>query len=318
MDDRFFRGAITELRSALELGVRVVTGDRAFTIFQDVDGIELGQQWRERLEDALSEAKFLLPVVTPLFFTSENCREELGRFMEYERSSGRDDLILPIYFVTTPALEKADQLAADPLAQEISKRQRRDWRAAAELPPDDPKLLHEVKSLAEQVARVLERTEESRGVQPSPKLGEGRERELKEGLESIGAHAARGRGASRPKAVLWVDDNPDNNVWERAAMERYDVEFILARSTEEALSKLSDGGVDAIISDMGRPPDTRAGYTLLRAVRSRGVRVPYFIYAGSRVPEHVEEARRQGAQGTTNLAAELIQMVVGALRAGAP
>jgi hypothetical protein len=48
IDDEFYGGAITALRRALELGVQVVTGNRNFKIFQDVDGIELGQQWRER------------------------------------------------------------------------------------------------------------------------------------------------------------------------------------------------------------------------------------------------------------------------------
>jgi hypothetical protein len=64
---------------------------------------------------------------------------------------------------------------------------------------------------------------------------------------------------------------------------------------------------------MGRPPDNRAGYTLLKAVRDSGNQIPYFIYAGSRAPEHVEEARDRGAQGTTNIAAELIEMVVNSL-----
>jgi hypothetical protein len=71
IDDDFFGGAITALRGALELGVRVVTGDRTFEIFQDIDGIELGQQWGKRLEEALSVASFLIPIITPLYFSSE-------------------------------------------------------------------------------------------------------------------------------------------------------------------------------------------------------------------------------------------------------
>ncbi len=70
IDDEFFGGAITSLRTALELGMRVVTGDRDFAIFQDLDGIELGQNWQNRLDEAISGALFLLPIVTPLFLTS--------------------------------------------------------------------------------------------------------------------------------------------------------------------------------------------------------------------------------------------------------
>ena len=55
------------LSSELELGVQVVTGDRALNIFHDVDGIEFGQKWRKRLTEAISTSRFLIPVVTPLF-----------------------------------------------------------------------------------------------------------------------------------------------------------------------------------------------------------------------------------------------------------
>ena len=55
-DDEFFGGAISALRRTLELGVQVVTGDRDFEIFQDIEGIELGQQWKNRLSEAIADA----------------------------------------------------------------------------------------------------------------------------------------------------------------------------------------------------------------------------------------------------------------------
>lgn len=70
LDDEYFGGAITSLRRLLELGVQVVTGDRTFCIFQDVDGIEFGQKWQKRLTEAISTSRFLIPVITPLFFKS--------------------------------------------------------------------------------------------------------------------------------------------------------------------------------------------------------------------------------------------------------
>src|SRR6516225_6613525 len=102
-------------------------------------------------------------------------------------------------------------------------------------------------------------------------------RAQREHIKNIATHPAltgegsnRDRGVGPPKVVLWVDDRPDNNIFERAAMEKYNVQFVLANSTEEAIAKLSSAPFDAIISDMGRPPDPRAGCTLLQAVRSRG------------------------------------------------
>jgi uncharacterized caspase-like protein/ActR/RegA family two-component response regulator len=113
--------------------------------------------------------------------------------------------------------------------------------------------------------------------------------------------------------VLWVDDRPNNNIHERQALEALGVSFVLAISTEEALEKLNKQRFDAIISDMGRPADTQAGYTLLDKLRSSGDRTPFIIYAGSKTPEHVAEAQRRGAIGCTNNPNELFEMVLLAL-----
>jgi CheY-like chemotaxis protein len=113
--------------------------------------------------------------------------------------------------------------------------------------------------------------------------------------------------------VLWVDDRPNNNVHERQALEALGVSFVLSTSTEDAIERISRRSFDAIISDMGRPPDPRAGYTLLDKLRARGDQTPLIIYAGSRSPEHRAEAIRHGAVGCTNRPDELFEMVLRAL-----
>src|SRR5215467_2571715 len=114
--------------------------------------------------------------------------------------------------------------------------------------------------------------------------------------------------------VLWVDDKPENNKFERQSLEAFGVKFVISTSTEDALDKVKKQKFDTIISDMGRPPDPRAGYTLLDQLRASGDRTPYIIYAGSRSPEHQMEARRRGALGTTNMPTELFHLVLLALR----
>ena len=121
------------------------------------------------------------------------------------------------------------------------------------------------------------------------------------------------RQASRTNA-LWVDDLPDNNTYERQSLEALGIKFVLAISTEEALAQISRRRFDVIISDMGRPPDSRAGYTLLDKIRAAGNRTPFIIYASSRAPEHVAESRQHGALGCTNSANELFEMVLSALK----
>src|SRR4051812_32110047 len=50
-----------------------------FTIFQDHDGIAFGQHWPSRLDEALAGARFLVPVLSPSFFRSGPCRDELAK-----------------------------------------------------------------------------------------------------------------------------------------------------------------------------------------------------------------------------------------------
>jgi formylglycine-generating enzyme required for sulfatase activity len=60
-----------------------------------VDGIGLGENWRKRLQIALGEARFFIPILTPNYFESQACRDELETFLQFEAESRRDDLILP-------------------------------------------------------------------------------------------------------------------------------------------------------------------------------------------------------------------------------
>ena len=310
LDDEYFGGAITSLRRLLELGVQVVTGDRTFNIFQDVDGIEFGQKWKKRLTEAIATSRFLIPVVTPLFFKSDPCRDELKQFIEHEKSLGRDDLILPIYFVTAPVLERPELLKEDTLASEIGSRQRYDWRVQADLPPNDPQIRRAVRELAEKIATAVARTSGPVPSQTPSKRDDNAEEEASKLVKSLGPK----RETIKPrKLVLWVDDRPDNNIIERRSMAAYNIDFVLAQSTGQALAELRKQQFDAIISDMGRPPDSRAGYTLLEALRGSGDETPYFIYAGSRAAAHVREARSRGAQGTTNMGDDLLQMLLKAL-----
>lgn len=117
----------------------------------------------------------------------------------------------------------------------------------------------------------------------------------------------------RKNHILWVDDRPENNTWERQAFEAIGIRFTLALSTEEAFEKLSQNRFAAIISDMGRREGPREGYVLLDRLRREGDMTPLFFYASSNAPEHKRETREHGGQGCTNNAQELFEMVARAL-----
>lgn len=115
------------------------------------------------------------------------------------------------------------------------------------------------------------------------------------------------------RRILWVDDRPDNNVYERKAFEAIGLAFSLAPSTERALELLDKNQFSAIISDMGRLEGLNEGYVLLESIKKKGIKTPFFIYAGSNLPEHKKEAIKRGAQGSTNNSQELFVSVTKAI-----
>ena len=126
-DDRYSGGKISAFRQRLSETFGFVTG-RELEVFQDRTSIGWGQHWPETLDQALGEATFLIPILTPRFFMSAHCRGELSKFLEHERRLGRCDLVLPVYWMTCPVLEAPEQRQADELASALHERQHRDWR----------------------------------------------------------------------------------------------------------------------------------------------------------------------------------------------
>ncbi|NKE55602.1 TIR domain-containing protein [Lentzea sp. PSKA42] len=144
------------------------------------------------------------------------------------------------------------------------------------------------------------------------------------GLRSVATEATgrvlRGTEATRQltdgdwkRRVLWVDDHPEYNEYEREAFESFGLKFMLVLSTEEALQVLDGRRFAAIISDMGRAEGPQEGFRLLESVRARDRSTPFFIYAGTATSAQRQLATARGAQGQTDEANELIDMVTAAL-----
>jgi DNA-binding winged helix-turn-helix (wHTH) protein/CheY-like chemotaxis protein len=119
--------------------------------------------------------------------------------------------------------------------------------------------------------------------------------------------------ARRQVIALWVDDKPENNERERAAMVALTISFLLARSTDEAVETLKRRPVDLIISDMARPGDPLAAYTLLERLRNQGNTTPLVIYTGSCSEAQREDAVRRGALGCATRTSELMQLTLAVL-----
>jgi CheY-like chemotaxis protein len=116
------------------------------------------------------------------------------------------------------------------------------------------------------------------------------------------------------RSILWADDNPKNNTYEAEALGKMGLVVEQVLSTQAALEALKRQSFDLVISDMGRGTEVRAGYDLLEAIRASGGDIPYLLYsAHGSDPAHVAEARKRGAQGSTEHPAELLSYVIALL-----
>jgi DNA-binding NtrC family response regulator len=100
----------------------------------------------------------------------------------------------------------------------------------------------------------------------------------------------------RPAPILLLRE-PAIAVTLRAALESYSIRFTLVESTSKAQTLLAADRFDAVLSDLGRPDDRKAGLTLLGIVRRAGNTVPYFLYTS--VPAAAGLGRVEDAQGMT-------------------
>lgn len=115
------------------------------------------------------------------------------------------------------------------------------------------------------------------------------------------------------RTVLLVDDQPDNNYLEVKSLEALGIRVVFAKSTPEALELLNGADFDVIISDMARPHDEQAGYSLLAKVRTLRPNMPFILYTSAHTTEQARSIISQGAYGSTSRASELVELVVTAI-----
>lgn len=127
--------------------------------------------------------------------------------------------------------------------------------------------------------------------------------ECKETLENF-------KRKNQKRQFLWVDDRPENNVYERNILEQYGLVFTLALSTQQSLNFMQHTEFALIISDMKRKEGKYEGYVLLDQIRKNNKEIPFIVYAGSNKQEYIKETLERGGQGYTTTPRELIDLVI--------
>jgi CheY-like chemotaxis protein len=292
---------------------RMKLEDAGIQVWIDDGSLHAGEEWRNAIDEGISSADVLLVMLTPQAFQSpyvtyewafalgkgikviplllEECeihqRLAVMQYMDFrnQRTGPWQKLVKEI--IEHSAASKAKDTSA--YVRDMTVNQLQD-------------LIGSAVSLAKAIAKPS-------GHEASPEDFSRAAQSVVDVMQYAKEPASNLPQQSGRKHILWVDDRPDNNIHERAAFEAMGYNFTLALSTGEALQMLSGEQFAAIISDMGRREGPREGYVLLDAVRSRGNNTPFFIYAGSNAPEHKREAIEHGAQGCTNYAQELFELV---------
>lgn len=110
-DNRVMNGRIVQLAQAIDDHYRFLTGE-TLEVFTDRD-LNWGDQWRARIDEQLARTTFFVPVVTPRFLQSEECRRETQAFLAAAKGVGAErQYVLPIFLVAPESLDDDDPLAA--------------------------------------------------------------------------------------------------------------------------------------------------------------------------------------------------------------
>lgn len=118
-------GRIVQLAADVRDQYQLLTGE-AVELSVDEAVLSWGDDWRARLDELLQTAVFIIPVITPSFFRSAECRRELQEFTRNAEQLGVQELILPILYVTVEEL--SDPESPDEAVQLVQRYQWKDWR----------------------------------------------------------------------------------------------------------------------------------------------------------------------------------------------
>jgi hypothetical protein len=160
-DDDAESGRITALANEVKRQYALYTASE-LQIFLDRADLKWGDDWRSEIDAALEAVTFFIPIVTPGFFASTECRRELLEFMRRAEAKQLEGLILPIYYVELPAGLTRD--SDDELVSGVATRHYEDWRA---LRLEDPTSSAHRQGVDRLVSRLVQITQEVTQTPPS-------------------------------------------------------------------------------------------------------------------------------------------------------
>lgn len=124
-DDGADGGRVSRLAQDVAAQFEMLTDDK-IDLFLDKDDIGWGDDWRSKIDESLSSVAFFIPVLTPRYFKSSECRHELQFFAQRAKNLGFEDLVLPLLYLDVASLH--EEAPSDDLAVLVKTFQWEDWR----------------------------------------------------------------------------------------------------------------------------------------------------------------------------------------------
>jgi len=161
-DDERENGRITRLATKIMEEFETLTGSK-IDIFVDRSSIEWGDAMRSKLDEALQQTTFFIPVLTPTYFLRDECRREMVNFANSARALGLEELLMSIRYVPIPDLRED---SADELKALASGMQYADWTSLRLQDEDRAPYLQAVNSLAQRLVNLTHTLETKEPSQP--------------------------------------------------------------------------------------------------------------------------------------------------------
>ena len=170
-------------------------------------------------------------------------------------------------------------------------------------------------------SRIVEAYRTWRGTEPSPidiELGGRAHDEVDsgviaeaQGIFELSSALRRARLVADIAAganILWIDDQPENNAWERSLLKAFRIHVTTVETTRSAVAALSQEKFDVVVSDISRDHGIDEGLTAMPRIKDAAGGTPIVFYVAA-----LKAGVPPGAFGITNDPNELLHLILDAL-----
>jgi hypothetical protein len=160
-------GRILSLAEDLREQYRIQTAE-TLELFVDRESIQWGEAWEHRINSAIAGTTFFIPIITPSYFRSQACRQELLKFVREAERLGLEQLLMSVYWVKVSELEETPEQSADEAIRVVAKYNWQDLRSESFEERDSSVYRKAVRELAAELAKRADLARRVGDVPPSP------------------------------------------------------------------------------------------------------------------------------------------------------